>query len=179
MGSPFLGQYYWDGRVSEDLLIQICLTWETSSQSLAVSAVSPLWWGCQGLRQTWYWKQLQEADGPGRTTYLWESGGGWVEWMQVQIGRIPTHRVVCGSNAMAVTPFDTIPDTLLVPLICLSFCRKGSLVISSSMANAGTSLAIQWLRLRLPMQGVRVWSLVGELRSHMPRGQKPKTEAVL
>ena len=39
----------------------------------------------------------------------------------------------------------------------------------------GTSLAVQWLRLPLPMQGVWVWSLVGELRSHMPHGQKTKT----
>ena len=36
-----------------------------------------------------------------------------------------------------------------------------------------------WLRLRLPMQGVRVWSLIRELRSHKPHSQKPKhkTEA--
>ena len=36
------------------------------------------------------------------------------------------------------------------------------------------------VRLRLPMQGVRVRSLVRELRSHMPHGQKKtkhKTEA--
>ena len=38
----------------------------------------------------------------------------------------------------------------------------------------GTSLAVQWLRLRLPMQGVQVQSLVGERRSHMPCGQKAK-----
>ena len=36
----------------------------------------------------------------------------------------------------------------------------------------GTSLAVQWLRICLPMQGVWVRSLVGELRSHMPHGQK-------
>ena len=35
---------------------------------------------------------------------------------------------------------------------------------------------VQWLRLRLPKQGVQVRSLVGELRSHMPRGQKTKTK---
>ena len=35
---------------------------------------------------------------------------------------------------------------------------------------------VQWLRLRLPMQGVWVQSLVRELRSHMPQGQKTKTE---
>ena len=36
----------------------------------------------------------------------------------------------------------------------------------------GTSLVAQWLGLHLPMQGVWVWSLVEELRSHMPHGQK-------
>ena len=41
--------------------------------------------------------------------------------------------------------------------------------------TTGSSLMVQWLRLRLPMQGVRVRSLVGELRSHMPHGQKTKT----
>ena len=31
----------------------------------------------------------------------------------------------------------------------------------------GISLVVQWLRIRLPMQGTRVRSLVKELRSHM------------
>ena len=35
-----------------------------------------------------------------------------------------------------------------------------------------TSLEVQWLRLGLPLQGVQVWSLVRELRSHMLLGQK-------
>ena len=46
----------------------------------------------------------------------------------------------------------------------------------------GTSLVVRWLRLRLPMQGVRFRSLVRELKSHMPRGQKNpkyKTEAIV
>ena len=43
----------------------------------------------------------------------------------------------------------------------------------------GTSLVVQWLRLRLPMQRVEVQSLVTELRSHMSLGQNVKTEAVL
>ena len=34
----------------------------------------------------------------------------------------------------------------------------------------GTSLVVQWLRTRLPMQGMWVQSLVGELRSYMPQG---------
>ena len=47
--------------------------------------------------------------------------------------------------------------------------------------NAGTCLAVQWLRLHLPMQGAQVQSLVGEVRSHMPHSQKikHKTETVL
>ena len=32
-----------------------------------------------------------------------------------------------------------------------------------------TSLVVQWLRICLPVQGMWVQSLVGELRSHMPR----------
>ena len=39
----------------------------------------------------------------------------------------------------------------------------------------GTSLAVQWLRLHLPMHGVRVRPLVRALRSHMPHSQKTKT----
>ena len=37
-----------------------------------------------------------------------------------------------------------------------------------------TSLLIQWLRLCLPMHRVWVQSLIGELRFHMPSGQKKK-----
>ena len=41
---------------------------------------------------------------------------------------------------------------------------------------AGTSLVVLWLRLCLPMQGEGVQSLVRELRSHVPHGQKIKTQ---
>ena len=46
----------------------------------------------------------------------------------------------------------------------------------------GASLVVQWLGLCLPMQGVQVQSLVGEMGSHMPHGQgtkKHRTEAML
>jgi len=39
----------------------------------------------------------------------------------------------------------------------------------------GTSLVVQGLGFCLPMQGVQFPSLVGELRSHVPLGQKTKT----
>ena len=35
---------------------------------------------------------------------------------------------------------------------------------------------VQWLRLCLPMQGVQVQPLVGELRSHMPYDPKTKMQ---
>ena len=38
----------------------------------------------------------------------------------------------------------------------------------------GTSPTVEWLRLRLLMQGLWVGSLVRELRSHMPHGQKSR-----
>ena len=41
--------------------------------------------------------------------------------------------------------------------------------------HLGTSLEVQWLRLCLPTRGVQVRSLVEELRSYMPWGQKTKT----
>ena len=40
----------------------------------------------------------------------------------------------------------------------------------------GTFQEVQWLRLHFPMPGACVRSLVGELRSHMPCGQKTKKE---
>ena len=40
----------------------------------------------------------------------------------------------------------------------------------------GTSLAVQWLRLRASNAGVRVQSLLGELRSHMLRGMAKKNK---
>ena len=61
--------------------------------------------------------------------------------------------------------------------------RKHCSLRGSKSGEPRTSLAVQWLRLRLPVQGVRVPSLVGKLRSHMPRGHKnqniKKTEAIL
>ena len=37
---------------------------------------------------------------------------------------------------------------------------------------SGTSLVVQWLRIHLPMQETQVQSLVGELRSHILRGNQ-------
>ena len=42
--------------------------------------------------------------------------------------------------------------------------------------HPGTSMTAHWVRLCLPMQGLWVPSLVGELRSHMLCNQKTKTK---
>ena len=44
----------------------------------------------------------------------------------------------------------------------------------AKMGRAGTPLEDQWLRVCLPIEGVPVPSLVGEIRSHMSPGQKKK-----
>ena len=54
----------------------------------------------------------------------------------------------------------------------------------SQDAKLGTSLEVQWLRLRLPMQGVGVQSLVGPkiphaLRPKKKKKNKNKAEAIL
>ena len=41
----------------------------------------------------------------------------------------------------------------------------------------GTSMAVQWLKLGLPMHGVRIRSLVGERRSCSPWGQKNRSRS--
>ena len=55
-------------------------------------------------------------------------------------------------------------------------CGRGELgsshVLSGKDPPTGTSLAVQWLKLHLPMQRVQVRSLVGELRSYMSHSQK-------
>ena len=41
--------------------------------------------------------------------------------------------------------------------------------LSTHSENDGDFLAVQWIRIHLPMQGMWVQSLDGELRSHTPR----------
>ena len=47
-------------------------------------------------------------------------------------------------------------------------CRNGR-VAAERKPCRGTSLVVQWLRIRLPMQATCVPPLVRELRSHMPQ----------
>ena len=52
--------------------------------------------------------------------------------------------------------------------------NENSIWVSFKNSYLGTSLVVQWLRLHASTAGrVRVWSLVKELRSRMPRGVPP------
>ena len=66
------------------------------------------------------------------------------------------------------------PLPVLFPFLCM-----GAVIIPPLLQmrkrRPRTSLVVQWLQFRLPMQGVRVRSLVGELRSHMPQ---PKNQNI-
>ena len=41
-------------------------------------------------------------------------------------------------------------------------------------SHPGVSFMVQWLRPCLPIQGMKVQSLVRELRSHMPQGNQAR-----
>ena len=55
----------------------------------------------------------------------------------------------------------------------LSICSRGQacslscLEQTKHLRELGSSLVVQWLRIHLPVQGMKVWFLDGELRSHM------------
>ena len=71
---------------------------------------------------------------------------------------------------MECGPFNAFDDRALCPSWSLHHRSdsKGQCYLCLRVQDQGTSLAGQWLRLHLLMQGVQV----REIRSHMPRGQK-------
>ena len=77
-------------------------------------------------------------------------------------------------------PPEDLADPGIEPVSVMSPALAGRFFTSSAIweveliPNGGTSLAVQWLRLCLPMQGVWVQSLLGMLRAHMLHGQKTK-----
>ena len=66
----------------------------------------------------------------------------------------------------------TSTDGLCVHAYMSVFNRKGGEKTPLKI-TPGTSLVVQWLRIRLPMQGTQVRSLVRELRSHVPGQLSP------
>ena len=70
-------------------------------------------------------------------------------------------------------PFDDFCPVSLSLMLRTDLCPSNQCV---KTLTTGTSLVVQWLRLHLSMQGVKVPSQVGEPRSHIGCGQKNKTQ---
>ena len=62
-----------------------------------------------------------------------------------------------------------VSDVFVVIVLGLQVWGKKTTVI-------GALLVVQWLSLHLPMPGVQVQSLAGDLKSHMPLDRKNKTQ---
>ena len=93
----------------------------------------------------------------------------------------PKSKSCCRQLAVpeALLPAEAL-KTLPLPSSCTSAApRVTTTVVPSCLGqlknSEGTSLVVQWLRLRLPLQGLQVQSLVGKLRSHMLCSQKIRT----
>ena len=70
--------------------------------------------------------------------------------------------------------FDFQPQNWETRPFCRLSCPARGSLLRQPETNTGTSPVVQWLRLPLPVHRVNQWVrfLVGELRSHVPRGQK-------
>ena len=93
----------------------------------------------------------------------------------------PKSKSCCRQLAVpeALLPAEAL-KTLPLPSSCTAAApRVTTTVVPSCLGqlknSEGTSLVVQWLRLRLPLQGLQVQSLVGKLRSHMLCSQKIRT----
>ena len=73
----------------------------------------------------------------------------------------------CGHGRVIHLGTEVTGNLTIVILSCV-------LVADAKYAHLWNSLAVQWLRLGTFIAGVRIQSLVGELRSHKPRGSANK-----
>ena len=64
-----------------------------------------------------------------------------------------------------INPKRTIPRHIVIKM-----AKIKERILKAAREGLPPLLVVQWLRIRLAMQGIPVPSLVGELRSHMLRG---------
>ena len=100
-------------------------------------------------------------------------------WSELSCSCVLPHGNWCQNEGdktvSAESGFSLVGKIISLEVAFIQFCPRP--IIMKGMNHLikdtpGTSLAVQWLRLCLPVQGVWVQSLVGELRSHMPHSQK-------
>ena len=85
-----------------------------------------------------------------------------------------------GSNCSCREGYQTSTGNHCLHLL-IAFIAKINMLFNfiCYQSTMGTSLAVQWLILHLPIQGVQVQFLVEKLRSHMPHGQKSESHSVM
>ena len=110
------------------------------------------WSGSQGL--SWVLGLV------GRLTWILE----WIEKVAMFVGSADQHF----QHFLPLPGFPGVLHTSLQPF-CLALLPS---LILPKIVTLETSLASPAVRLHFPVQRVGVWPLVGELRSHMPWGQK-------
>ena len=72
-----------------------------------------------------------------------------------------------------------MPGQVIISILVTSW-SPNTVLTKHIKKHSGTSLVVQWLRIRLVMQGTPVWSLVRELRSLVPQsclGREPQQES--
>ena len=93
------------------------------------------------------------------------SAGEWINWGSSMHGILLSHK-----KEWTVWFIQQLDWILLFKALCwVNTVSKGCILYSTFLKRQfwGNSLVVQWLRIHLPVEGMRVRSLVGVLRSHM------------
>ena len=138
----------------------------------AVYGFTKSWTRLSDLTFTFHFHALEKEMATHSSVLAWripgtgEPGGLW---------SMGSHRVGHDwSDLAAANILSMFPCTFLLCVLYtrISFFLQWSPTHTPSEKISGTSLVVQWLRIHLLIQGTRIWSLVEELRFHMPRGDK-------
>ena len=115
--------------------------WSSNSNTLATWCEEPTHW-----KRPWCWERLKAGEGDDKDEIV-----GWHHWLNGH-----EFQKALGDNEGQGN------------LACYSPWGRKELDMTEQLNN--NTLVVQWLKICLPMQEMPVQSLVGELRSYMPRG---------
>ena len=117
-------------------------------------------WALNYLNSTSCPQNLQSLSAPGPLVFQTNAGQrGQRSPEEVDVS-VPVLDLVIPDTPGALLPTD---DPHLLDLSCIqTYQREKNTTQALFIKNPGTSLVVQWLRIRLPVQGTRVQSLVWE-----------------
>ena len=120
------------------------------------------------MRDTWVWSLVGKV--PWRRAWqpipvFWPGESPWTEepgrLQSIELQRVGHDWATKHSAALCCAYLSSVRQARLHDSVL--FFRYSAI----GRENVGTSLVVQWLRILSAMKGMWVWSLVGELRSHM------------